>query len=316
MYRKRAGDRNFFCDRLQTTHLRLRMCAVLIAPRFSRPRRLIAMRYCLNTSTIRGQKLPLAQEIELAAKAGYQGIEPWFDEIEQYLQAGGTLRDLRGRLSDAGLTLEGAIGFAEWIVDDDARRALGLEQAKKDMETVAALGGTRMAAPPAGAQDQANFNLSNGAERYRKLLQLGEQMGVRPLLEVWGFSQTLSRLSEALFVAAEACHPQACLLLDVYHLYKGGSEFAGLKLVHGPAIEVFHMNDYPASPPRATIGDEHRVFPGDGVAPLADIFGTLRSIGFDGVLSLELFNPEYYARDPFEVITEGLDKMKQVATAS
>ena len=34
-------------------------------------------RYCLNTSTIRGQKLPLDQEIELAAKTGYDGIEPW-----------------------------------------------------------------------------------------------------------------------------------------------------------------------------------------------------------------------------------------------
>ena len=29
--------------------------------------------YCLNTSTIRGQKLPLVEEIEIAAKAGYTG---------------------------------------------------------------------------------------------------------------------------------------------------------------------------------------------------------------------------------------------------
>ena len=272
--------------------------------------------YCLNTSTIRGQKLTLVQEIELAAQAGYQGIEPWLSEIEDYLQTGGTLPDLRKRIADVGLTVEGGIGFAEWIVDDDVQRAAGLERARKDMDMLAAIGATRMAAPAAGAQDQVGLNLYKAAERYRRLLELGEQTGVTPLLEVWGFSKTLSQLGEALLVAAEARHKNACLLLDVYHLYKGGSEFTGLKLVHGPAIAVLHMNDYPAHPSRATIDDADRVFPGDGVAPLKSIFRDLKAIGFHGVLSLELFNPTYYQRDPLEVIRTGLEKMKAVAEAT
>ena len=66
------------------------------------------------------------------------------------------------------------------------------------------------------------------AERYRSILELGERTGVTPILELWGFSQTLSRLSEVAYVATETAHPQACLLLDSYHLYKGGSDFGGL----------------------------------------------------------------------------------------
>lgn len=274
------------------------------------------MRYCLNTSTIRGQKLTLVQEIELAAKAGYQGIEPWLSEIEDHVRSGGTLADLRKRIADAGLTVEGGIGFAEWIVDDEAQRSAGLEQARRDMDTLAAIGATRMAAPAAGAQDQVGLNLYKAAERYRKLLELGEQTGITPLLEVWGFSKTISQLGEALLVAAEARHPKASLLLDVYHLYKGGSEFTGLKLVHGPAVAVLHMNDYPAQPARAKIEDSDRVFPGDGVAPLKQIFRDLKNNGFDGVLSLELFNPTYYQRDPLEVIREGLEKMKAASACS
>jgi sugar phosphate isomerase/epimerase len=270
-------------------------------------------RYCLNTSTIRGQKLTLVEEIELAAQAGYQGIEPWLSEIEEYVQTGGTLADLRKRIADLGLAVEGGIGFAEWIVDDDAQRAAGLEQARRDMDTLAAIGATRMAAPAAGAQDQVGLDLYKAGERYRRLLELGELTGVTPLLEVWGFSKTLSRLGEALLIAAEARHKDACLLLDVYHLYKGCSDFTGLKLVHGPAIAVLHMNDYPAHPMRADIQDSDRVFPGDGVAPLGSIFRDLKANGFDGVLSLELFNPTYYQRDPLEVIREGLDKMKAAA---
>src|SRR5437867_10586790 len=47
---------------------------------------------CLNTSTIQGQKVPLVQEIELAAKAGYAAMEPWIREIQDYLKAGGELK--------------------------------------------------------------------------------------------------------------------------------------------------------------------------------------------------------------------------------
>ena len=58
------------------------------------------------------------------------------------------------------------------------------------------------------------------------------------------------------------------------------------------------------------INDSARVFPGDGVAPLTPMIQTLVGNGFEGVFSLELFNPEYWKRDAFEVAKEGLDKMK------
>jgi 2-keto-myo-inositol isomerase len=50
--------------------------------------------FSLNTSTVRGQKLSLPQLIELAARAGYQGLEPWMMEIEGYLQGGKSLSGL------------------------------------------------------------------------------------------------------------------------------------------------------------------------------------------------------------------------------
>jgi sugar phosphate isomerase/epimerase len=76
------------------------------------------------------------------------------------------------------------------------------------------------------------------------------------------------------------------------------------------------MNDYPAMPGRADIRDEHRVYPGDGVAPLADILRDLRRIGFRGTLSLELFNRTYWRQDAFEVARTGLEKMRAVVRAS
>ena len=53
--------------------------------------------YSLNMSTIRGQKLPLVQELEIAAGAGFQAVEPWINEIDQFLKDGGKLSDLKKR---------------------------------------------------------------------------------------------------------------------------------------------------------------------------------------------------------------------------
>jgi 2-keto-myo-inositol isomerase len=270
-------------------------------------------KYCFNTSTIRGQKLPLVEIIDIAAKAGYQAIEPWISEIEAHVQQGGTLADLKKRISDAGLTVESAIGFAEWIVDDDARRNKGLEEARHDMELVQAIGGKRIAAPAAGATDVTDMNYTHAAERYRALLALGDHFNVVPQVEVWGFSKTLQRLGQATHVAIESGHAKACVLPDVYHLYKGGSDFEGLKLLNGAHIHVFHVNDYPADPPRDIIEDRHRVYPGDGVAPLPNILRTLREIGFDGYLSVELFNPNYWEQDPLGVARSAIKKLQAVA---
>jgi sugar phosphate isomerase/epimerase len=270
-----------------------------------------AVQYCLNMSTIRGQKLSVPEQVDLAARAGYNAIEPWLGDLHGYVQAGGSAADLRKRIADHGLVVASAIGFAEWIVDDDARRAAGLETAKKDMELVAAIGGKYIAAPPAGATKQTDLNLFKAAERYRALLELGDSLGVIPQAEVWGFSTTLGKLSETMFVALESKHSQACILPDIYHLYKGGSDFSGLRLIaSGTAIHCIHMNDYPANPPRDTIRDADRIYPGDGVAPLTQALRDLFANGFRGALSLEVFNVEYWKQDALLVALTGVEKMK------
>ena len=267
-------------------------------------------RFCLNTSTIRGQGIPLAEEVAITAKAGYDGIEPWVSEIEKHVQDGKSLADLKKQISDAGLTVDSAIGFCKWIVDDDSERAAALEKLKQDMDKVRQIGGTRIAAPPVGATNNSNMSLVDAAQRFHAVVEVGKQMGVKAELELWGFSKFLHRLGELAYVAVECGHPDAILLPDVYHIYKGGSDFAGLKMLNGKSIEVMHMNDYP-NIDRAKISDADRVYPGDGDAPLNQILDYLAEAGFAGAFSLELFNRDYWKRDAFEVAKTGLAKMQQ-----
>ncbi len=266
--------------------------------------------YCLNTSTIMGQNVGLSGEIEIAARSGYDGIEIWMRSLNAFLENGGTTKAIKQQARDAGIKIESSIGFAQWIVDDEATRKKGLELAEKEMNILAEIGCERTAAPPAGATELPQLNLDRAAERYHELLEIGRMTGVTPQLELWGFSANLHKLGEVMYVASQCGHADSCILPDVYHIYKGGSDFNGLKLLDGGAIHMFHINDYPEIPDRDSIDDSYRVYPGDGIAPLDFIINVLNAKQSPIVLSLELFNRDYWKMEAIEAARLGLEKMQ------
>lgn len=271
-----------------------------------------AFQYSLNMATIRGQKLGFIKELEVASKAGFRSVEIWIDSFQAYLQSGGSASEAKRIIGDLGLQIENAIGFAEWIVDDEATRKAGLSQLQREMESLASIGCKRIAAPPAGANDHnaAFIDLDVVTERYLTILKMGEQTGVMPILEMWGSSPNLQRISQVLYVIIESGHKDARVLLDTFHIFKGGSSFDSLPFVGRTAMEILHVNDYPAGIPLAQLSDADRVYPGDGVAPLRQALQAVKDPNRPLILSLEVFNQRYYQQDALLVAKTGLAKMK------
>ena len=104
-----------------------------------------SFRYCLNTGTIRGQKLPVTEEVDIAAAAGYQAIELWVSELEDFVRQGGRLPDLKKRIADSGLNFESTIGFGEWMSEASEHSPQAVEAWKRHFDLVAQLGGRRFA---------------------------------------------------------------------------------------------------------------------------------------------------------------------------
>ena len=269
-------------------------------------------KYCLNTSTISGQKAGFKKYMEVAAQAGYDGVEVWVQDVKDYKTQGNSLKTMKKFLDDSGVVVEDAIGFAPWMVDDDTQRKAGFEQMREEMNMMAELGCKRIAAPSAGVKADKPLELVKVGERYKQLLDLGRQTGVMPQLEFWGASPVFSTMGQALMAASFANDPDVRILPDVYHLFRGNSGFECLKMVSANLIDVIHFNDYPASIPREEQKDKDRLYPGDGVAPLKQIVTDLSNMGGTKVLSLELFNLEYWKTDPLVNAKTGLEKMKKV----
>lgn len=291
--------------------LALAPLAVSTAPVFAQThkKKESSFKFSLNTSTIRGQKLSLPQIIELCAKTGYDGFEPWMMEIQAYFETGKSVASLKKLAADAGVEFFDCIGFPTWMAQDEEKSKTGFAQMEKEMGILADLGCPRVAAPAIGTE--APIDLLKAGEKYKRLLELGRKTGVMPQLEFWGAFPSFYHLGQAMAVAAAADDKDAKILADVYHLFRGGSGFEGMKMLDGHAIDIFHMNDFPKEIPRTEQQDKDRVFPGDGGAPMQELAYTLKSKGQPIILSLELFNPTYYAMDAEYVVKTGLEKMKR-----
>jgi 2-keto-myo-inositol isomerase len=266
----------------------------------------------LNASTLFPFNLSVPEQVRVAAKAGFAGIELWVNDLDDYLEAGGTLSELRAVVADGGIAIVNAIAFFPWADADAATRERGFAQAEREMRMLAELGCMAVAAPPFG--NVASVSLDSMAGHFAHLAALARGIGIEAYLEFWGRAPTLSRLSEALYVAMESGLPDAKLLLDPFHMYTGGSELASLAYVNGANIGIVHVNDYPATPAREQISDAERVFPGEGVAPTHAFASMLHRAGYRGYLSLELFIEDYYGQNALEVARRGLAAMQTAYT--
>jgi sugar phosphate isomerase/epimerase len=269
----------------------------------------MGFKYCLNTSTIRSEGRSVLDAIDTAADAGYDGIEPWVKEIDEFVEKGGSLEQIRERASSRGIQIINLIAFPEWAVPEDDRRQAGLLEARRCLEIAQYLGCPYLAAPPFGIHDR-KVDIFGVVERFADLVDLAEPFGVAPLLEYWGIAKTLGKTGEALLVAAECGRPGVQLLADVFHMYKGSGHHCGFEHFGAGRLGLVHVNDYPASPVRDDITDADRIYPGDGLAPWSEIVSNLNRIGYNWMLSLELFNQTYWDQGPEVAAKEGLEKLR------
>ena len=260
--------------------------------------------YCLNTSTIR--PTPLMEKVRLAGRAGYQALEPWNDEVDDYLRDGGSLAELKSALSDAGLRVVSVIALKDWITTEGQAYARALEDCRLRMEQAAALGSPFIVASP----PRAVVDLGRAAARYAELLRLGREVGVRPAMEFLGFVDGINTVAAAWAIATGSADPDATVVADVFHMMRGPGSIDDLRTLPGDRVAIFHINDLPADPPPRRQTDADRVMLGEGIADLPRVLAHLRAIDYRGPLSLELFNPALWEQDPGDVVRQGLDRMR------
>lgn len=262
--------------------------------------------FCLNTSTIKPQSL--LDKISLTAQAGFKGVELWINDIYEFIGQGGEVSDVEKSIADHGLIVPCMIAMRQWGEAEGLEYNLALEEAKRRMELAARLKSPYIVATP----PRDPCDLRQIATRYKDLLDLGRQVGVKPTFEYIGFFQSASKLSHAWEVVQAANDPDGTIILDSFHNWNSHSSLADLEAIPLERISHFHIDDADPNKPAGTQMDPDRVMLGEGQIDLKAEIEVLRKKGYEGTVSLELFNQQLWEQDPAEVLKVGIERMHEL----
>jgi 2-keto-myo-inositol isomerase len=133
------------------------------------------------------------------------------------------------------------------------------------------------------------------------LSAIAKPFGVKLAFEFLGFGWCTVRTPRGAYeIVKRTVRDNVGMNFDTCHFYGGGGLLSEMDEVDARKIITFHINDL-EDVPKEAITDAVRLLPGSGVIPLADICKKMKSIGYNGNCTVELFRPEYWDWDPYEL---------------
>ncbi len=251
---------------------------------------------CINGATT--MPYLLEDDIRSAASAGFPLIELWAPKLPPYLAAH-TLADLRATLRANGLGVAalcpyGLRMFGAWRE--------GLAGVERGVAAAAELGAPLLLvcpdAPPADLDRGEAVEIA--AERARTYGDVAQAAGVRLAIEPLGGHPFVPGAREAMEVLHRAAHPALGLMMDTFHYYKSRVSEEDIRGVPPGLWTILHVNDVPPGAPEG-LSDPDRLYPGEGVLPLADTLRYFAGIGFRGAVSVEVFRRAYWEQPAEEI---------------
>jgi len=259
------------------------------------------MKLALNGATT--MKADLATDLRAAHAAGFDFVEIWAAKLRTFLKTS-SAADLRKLFDESGLEPL-SINSIEHVTFRSPADYAGIKAECEELGSLAAtLRCPYIVVVPGRLPEQAPSLEEMIDESVRVLTDLSaiaERHGVALAFEFLGQAdcsvQTLELADE---IVKRVGRPDVGLVIDSFHFYAGGSTIDMIETLEPESLFVFHINDA-ENLPREQLQDSHRLLPGLGILPLADMLKAFKRIGYDRVASVEIFRPEYWERDPFEL---------------
>ena len=233
------------------------------------------------------------------ARAGIRAVEPDLGKVREFAQQESP-RMTRQLLDDLGLKVASCSNQL-FLEESGPRRATVLEDLKWKVDLAEIIGADRMVVPSAASEPHSIDDYDQVIANLREAADIAEPHQVTLMVEHTRLSTLINNLRTALMVVRKADHPNLKVMLDTFHFWSGMSKFEDLELLRDGELQHLHFEDIPGEQPLETFGQQSRVFPGEGIAPLRRIIEVLQRKGYRGPASLELFNPVVQATDPYEI---------------
>lgn len=242
------------------------------------------MRTSIATVSLSGS---LTEKLTAASLAGFDGVEIFENDL---LASPLTPEEIRARCADLGLTIDlyQPMRDVEALPEEEFARAL--RRARHKFELMGRLG-TDTVLVCSSVSPHAVDDDALAAEQLSRLADLAEDHGVRVAYEALAWGRHISTYDHAWRVVESAGHPALGTCLDSFHILSRGSDPKGIEDIPGEKIFFLQLADAPLLAMDVLQWSRHyRCFPGQGGFDVAGLLRHVLRAGYDGPLSLEVFN--------------------------
>jgi 2-keto-myo-inositol isomerase len=272
------------------------------------------MKLALNGATT--MNADLETDIRAASEAGFDCLEIWASKLRAFLESH-TTAELENLFATNGLKPY-SINSIERITFRDATGHKALLAECEDLcRTAAEVRCPYIVVVPSPLPGNTTRPevIEESTRVLSRLGSIAEEYGIGLAFEFLGQTdcsvQTLGLADE---IVQRVNRVNVGLVLDSFHFFAGGSTIDSIVALDPDRLFIFHINDA-ENRPREQLKDKHRLLPGLGILPLTDIVRALKSIGYDRIASVEIFRPEYWQRDPFELAREAQAAAERIINA-
>lgn len=244
----------------------------------------------------------LGEKLEAIAKAGFRAVEIFENDL---IAHPGSPAEVRMICADLGLSIVTCQPFRDFEGMPLARRARTFDRAERKFDLLQELG-TDLLFVCSSLSPEAEGGIPRLAEDFAELAQRAAKRGLRVGYEALAWGRHVSDYRDAWEVVRRANQPNLGLILDSFHIFSRGFEIESIRNIPGDRIALVQVADAPKLQMDTLSWSRHwRCLPGQGDFDLAGFLDCLLATGYQGPLSLEIFNDRFRAGSARLVARDG-----------
>ena len=257
------------------------------------------MRTAIATVCLSGT---LAEKVEAIAAAQFKGIEIFENDL---LSFNGTPAEARQLIEGLGLKTITFQPFRDFEGMPEPQRSKVFARAERKFDVMAELG-CDLLMVCSNLSPDALGGIERAASDFHELGERAARRGMRVAFEALSWGRHIHDYRDAWEVVRRADHPAVGLVLDSFHILALGTDLSAIRSIPKDRIFLVQMADAPKlDMDYLSWSRHHRCFPGQGELPIGEFMRALHVTGFDGLLSLEIFNDRFRAGSPRRVAVDG-----------
>ena len=257
------------------------------------------MKTSIATVSISGD---LAGKLEAIAKAGFDGVEIFEND---FLIFDASPREIGQMVRDAGLALSLFQPFRDFEGLPEPYRSRAFDRARRKFDVMNEMGAELMLVC-SSVSPLALGGIDRIAADFAELGELAAQRGVRVGYEALGWGRHINDHRDAWEVVRRADHPRIGLILDSFHTLSRGIDPDTIRSIPHERIFLVQLADAPRLDMDLLSWSRHyRMMPGEGDLPVEAFMRAVAATGYDGTVSLEIFNDQFRGASSHSIARDG-----------